>query len=119
MITDYQKELKFSINYEMLSKVMLESGCKSDKPGYFENISYSRAIIIPDIDKEYNVYPLHYNQCRIFIIQTGLKTGTQFDDLCLLVSGSKYIDKKPFTKNVTNKKIKLKSTKKSRQDNES
>jgi len=105
MITDYQKELKFSINYEMLGKVMLESGCKSDKPGYFENEACYRAVIIPDLGKDYNVYPLHYNQCRIFIIQTGLKTGTQFDDSCLLISGSKYIDKKPYKKNVANKKI--------------
>jgi hypothetical protein len=119
MITDYQKELKFNINYEQLSRVMLDAGCKSDKPGYFENITFNKAVIIPDLGKEYNVYPLHYNQCRIFVIQTGLKTGTQFDDLCLYVSNSKYIDKKPYKKNVTNKKIQLKSTKKSRQDDES
>ena len=119
MITDYQKELKFNINYDQLNKVMLSIGCKSDKPGYFENITCGRAVIIPHLGKEHNVYPLHYNQCRIFIIQTNLKTGTQFDDLCLLASNSKYIDKKTSKKNVVDKKIKPKAVKRRRQDNES
>lgn len=119
MITDYQKELKFSINYEQLNRVMLDIGCKSDKPGYFENKSYNKAVIIPYLGKEYNVYPLHYNQCRIFIINTDLKTGTQFDDLCLSASNSKYIDKKLSKKNVVDKKIKPKAVKRRRQDNES